>query len=69
MRRSFPWSALKKKAYADVDLVAEVRKDSRLDGLGLVSDLGTLNVDQVKLNFETSPKPPLDVPPGFEPWS
>ena len=60
---------LRKKARADIDLVADVRKDLSLDGLGLVSDLGTLNIDQVKLHSETSPNPPLDVPSGFEPWS
>ena len=60
---------LRNKACADVDLMAKVRKDLELDGLNLVSDLGTLNVDQVKLNFETSPNPSLDIPPGFEPWS
>ena len=57
------------ETHANIDLVVEVRKDLGLDGLGLVSDLGTLNIDQVKLNFEASPNPPLDVPPGFEPWS
>ena len=60
---------MRKKACAEVDLMAEVRKDLGLDGLGLVSDLGTLNVDQVKLNSETSPNPPLDVLSSFEPWS
>ena len=34
---------LRKKVGADVDLMAEVRKDLGLDGLGLVSDFGTLN--------------------------
>ena len=60
---------LRKKARANVDLVEEVRKDLGLDGLDLVSDLGTLNVDQVKLNFETSPNPCSNILLGFEPWS
>ena len=34
---------LRKKAGAYVDLMAKVRKDLGLDGLGLVSDLDTLN--------------------------
>ena len=60
---------LRKKARVDVDLVAKVGNDLGLDGLDLVSDLGTLNVDQVKLNSETNPNPPLDVLPSFELWS
>ena len=39
---------LRKKAGADVDLVAKMRKYLGLDGLGLVHDLGTSNIDQVK---------------------
>ena len=49
---------LEKVLRADVDLKVEVRKDLGLDGLGLVSDLNMLNVDQVKLNSKTSPDPP-----------
>ena len=52
---------MRKKAHVDTDLVAEVRKDMGLDVLSLMSDLGMLNIDQVKLNYDTSPNPHLDV--------